>query len=366
MWFKRMPLEDWFDTYQYEVEYDVGESAIKYHNFDELNINLGSLPLRYGHHKGRPDLRDTISKSYEGFTGNEIIVTTGASEANFIIVSALVKPGDNVIIEHPNYPSLYEVPRSLGCDVTLFSLEYSNNFKPDLDKLKSLLKPNTKLISLTHPNNPTGSMISADELEKYVEFAEENNAYLMLDETYRELAFETRLPGAASLSPKVISISSMSKCYGLPGIRTGWLASSSKEFLDMALAIREQISITNGAINEEIAFQTLNRKDEFLNFAKKHIKKNFDLVTDWIGQQDTLEWIKPEKGVVSLPRIKKGSCSDPEDVYKLLAEKYKTFVVPGRCFEMDNHHFRFGFGGSYEEIEKGLHNINSALGDILL
>ena len=122
MWFSRMELEIWFDQYQYEIDYDIGESAVKTLALKDVDIDLEKVFLRYGYHTGNPTLRETIAEQYPGLSGDQIIVTTGASEANFVVVSALVKPGDHVIIEHPNYPSLYEVPRSLGCDVNLFIL----------------------------------------------------------------------------------------------------------------------------------------------------------------------------------------------------------------------------------------------------
>ena len=361
MWFKRMPLEDWFDKYQYEVEFDVGESAVKFLTFDALKLDLGKLPLRYGYHCGRPELRDLIAQQYEGFSADQVIVTNGASEANFAIVAALVEPGDHVIVEHPNYPSLYEVPRSLGCDVSLFHLEMENGFRPDLRKLEALITPRTKLISLTHPNNPTGSMITVRALQDAVELAESRNIYLMFDETYRELAFGDRLPGAASLSSRVISISSMSKSYGLPGIRIGWLATASQEVLDSVLAVREQVSIANGAINEEIALKVLEQQDEFVQRARQHVATNFEVVQTWMNTQDALEWIPPEAGVVALPRIKSTTTLDPEPFYQRLVDEYKTFVIPGRCFEMDNHYFRLGYGGTTDELKRGLENIGNAL-----
>lgn len=364
MWFRRMELEDWFDTYQYEVEYDVGESAVKYLTFDDLSIDLGKLPLRYGHHRGRPDLRELIAGQYKGLSRDEVIVTTGASEANFATVAALVKPGDHVIIHHPNYPSLYEVPRSLGCKVSLLSLDYENKFRLDLDKLRSLITAQTKLISLTYPNNPTGAMISEKNLEEVIELVESRNIFLLFDETYRELHYGSPLPWAASLSPKVVSISSMSKSYGLPGIRIGWLATQSKTIIDAVLAIREQVTITNGAMSEEIAMSVLQRKEEFLQRARKHVQKNFQIVKTWMESQEELEWIPPEAGVVCLPRITKDATSDAELAYRLLADKYKTFVIPGRCFEMDNRFFRLGYGGISEELEVGLKNIGCALEEI--
>jgi len=365
MWFNRMELEVWFDKYQYEIDYDIGESAVKTMVLQELNVDLSKIALRYGHHRGRPDLRDMVAAFHPGLAPEHMLITTGASEANFIIVSALVKPGDHVIIEHPNYPSLYEVPRSLGCEVELFKLRFNNRFKPDLEELKNKIKPQTKLISLTHPNNPTGSQISQTELLEVIELAEEHNIYLMLDETYRFMAWgKDLLPPAASLSGNAISISSMSKCYGLPGIRTGWLASKNKEILDAGLTIREQISIANNALSEEIAVSVLAQQKDFLQKAKNRIEKNRMIVADWIFRQDNFEWIHPEAGVVCLPRIKSHVQIDPEKLFQTLAEKYKTFVVPGRCFEMKENYFRLGFGSDPGEIEIGLSNLSKCLQEL--
>jgi aspartate/methionine/tyrosine aminotransferase len=364
MWFNRMELEDWFDTYQYEVEYDVGESAVKYLTFDDLNVDLNHLPLRYGHHRGRPDLRGVIADQYQGLSAEEIIVTTGASEANFCAVAALVKPKDHVIIHHPNYPSLYEVPRSLGCQVDFIRLTHEKRFQLDIDELKRLLTPNTRVISLTYPNNPTGAMISEETLHAVIRLVESRNIFLLFDETYRELAYGKPLPWAASLSKNVISISSMSKSYGLPGIRTGWLACQSKQITDTVLAVREQLTITNGAISEEIAFWVLQEKKSYLKKAIDHVQQNFRIVKDWMAGQNDLEWIPPEAGVVALPRIRNASISDPEKLYRTLAEKHKTFVIPGRCFELDNQYFRLGYGGTTDELKIGLKHIMNTIREV--
>lgn len=363
MWFKRMPLEDWFDTYQYDVEFDIGESAVKYLRFGDLNLNLNTLPLRYGYHKGRPDLRAVIAGQYAGLNSENIIVTTGASEANFAVVSALVKPDDHVIIEHPTYPSLYEVPRSLGCDVTLFPLKYEDRFQLDVDGLLKQIRRNTKLITLTHPNNPTGAMLPESDLKRIVQAAEHYGVYLMVDETYSELAFEKKLPLAATLSNRVISISSMSKCYGLPGIRIGWLATQSDEILKTVLAVREQVTIANCAVSEEIAFNVLKNKDDFLSKAKTHIWNNLKMVSDWINLRNDIGWVPPEAGVVALPRIIAPGVTEYEAIYRALMDTYKTFVIPGRCFELDNSFFRLGFGGTSDELKVGLQNFNLILNE---
>ena len=362
MWFKRMELEIWFDKYQYAIDYDIGESAVKTLSVGDINIDLDKILLRYGYHSGHPDLRDAVAEQYPGLSSDHVVVTTGASEANFVVVSALVKPGDHVIVEHPNYPSLYEVPRSLGCDVSLYTLRFENLFRPDLNELERMITPQTKLVSMTHPNNPTGAMISEEDLRRVIELVESHDTYLLFDETYRHMASEENiLPPAASLSPNVISIASMSKCYGLPGIRTGWLTTKNPFILESAVAIREQLSISNNSLSEEIALSVLRRKDKFLTDARKRIEPNRELVADWMSQQSDFEWVYPKVGVVCFPRIKKHVNVDPEEVYCHLAEKHRTFVVPGRCFEMENRHFRIGFGADQGEIEKGLANLNKTL-----
>jgi aspartate/methionine/tyrosine aminotransferase len=243
-------------------------------------------------------------------------------------------------------------------------LKAEQAFQPDLAELERLITPNTKLVSLTHPNNPTGSMISQATLEQAIRLAESSDTYLLFDETYRELAFGERLPGAASLSPKVISISSMSKSYGLPGIRIGWLATQAREILESVLAIREQVTITNGALSEAIALSVLKRKDEFIQEARRHVQTNLQMVKSWMKQQEDLAWIPPEAGVVALPWIEGAQVTDPEDVYRRLTETYRSFVIPGRCFELDNRFFRLGYGGTAVELKAGLANISSALQDV--
>ena len=364
MWFRRMTLEVWFDDYQYAIENDIGESAVKFLSVEDLDIDLNGVALRYGHHTGDPRLREGITGQYPGLSADQVIVTSGASEAIFALNAALVKPGDHVIVEHPNYPSLYDIPQSLGCEVSLLQLDYGNAWKPDLSQLEKLIKPSTRMISFTHPNNPVGSMISLQELVTLVRFCEERDVFLLFDETYRELDFENALPPAATLSPMAISVSTMSKCYGLPGIRIGWLATQDQSILDAILTIREQVTITNNALGEVIAAHVLENRDQYLNKARAHVEKNRATVAEWISGHSHFEWVLPQAGVVGLPRIKSSVNIDPETLYRSLAENYKTFAIPGRCFGLDNRYFRLGFGAKREEIVRGLENLDRALTEL--
>lgn len=363
MWFKRMSLEDWFDTWQYHCRYDAGESAVKFLKVSDLGIDLSAVELRYGHHTGRPELRALAAQEYDGLTPAQVLVTSGAAEAIFAIVAALAGPGDHVIVEHPNYPSTYDVPRGLGCEVSLLTLRFEDGFRPDLDRLAAMVTPRTKLIIFTHPNNPTGSMISSSELEQLVRFAESHRIHLLFDETYRHMAFGPPLPTAASLSPWAISVTSMSKCYGLPGIRMGWLATRDQAVLDGVLAVREQVTITNTALSETIATAVMARRDEFLKRAQDHVAANLRLATAWIANQPALEWVPPQGGVVAFPRLRADApVEDPEALYTTLARDKRVFVVPGHHFEMDNRFFRLGFGANPDELSTALGLIGETLG----
>jgi aspartate/methionine/tyrosine aminotransferase len=355
-----MPLEIWFDEYQFEVECDIGESGMKFFSLKELDVDLSNVDLRYGYHLGHPELRSEIVKGYKGQTIDNVAVTTGASESNFCVIAHLVGPKDHIIVEHPTYPSLYQVARSLGRDLSLFHLKWEDDFRPDMDSLRKLVKPNTKLITLTHPSNPIGSVITKDEIKHALEIAEEVGAYLMVDETYRDLMFGDQPPLAATMSPKAISLTSMSKTWGVPGIRIGW-AVCDESIVQAIRATREQITICNSSLGEEIAKEILTRKDKILPMLRKSMLSNFKILEDWMNSQSWLEWVEPKSGVVCAPRLKRGGSTD--ELCKLLVTKYKTFTVPGSTMELDGH-FRLGFGGEQEELVEGLERLGKALKEI--
>ena len=355
-----MPLEIWFDEYQFEVDYDIGESGMKFHSVKELGIDLNEVELRYGYHLGNPNLRKEIAKQYRGMTHENVAVTTGASEGNFAVIGHLVGTKDHLIVEHPTYPSLYQIPRSLERNLTLFKLTWDNEFRPDMDKLRKLVKPNTKLITLTHPNNPTGSVITESELKEAIEIAENVGAYLMVDETYRDMMFDSPPPLAATMSSNAISLTSMSKTWGLPGIRIGWVVADTP-IIEAIRAVREQVTICNSSLGEAIALAVLKKKEPLLSGLRKSMLSNFKILKGWMDNQEWLEWIEPKSGVVGAPRLTRGGSTDA--LCTLLVTKYRTFTVPGSRMELDGH-LRIGFGGEHEELVKGLDQLQLALKEI--
>jgi len=364
MWFKRMAIErESPEEYGYgAIDYNLGESSVPDRYLRGIDIDLGKILMCYGHHWGQPALREQIAEQYDGLPFDQILVTGGAAEALFVVAATLLKPGDHVVVEHPNYPSNYEVPRSLGCTVDVLPLHFETQFELDVDGLKHLVTPQTKLISLTHPHNPTGAMISEDTLEAIIAIAESSDTFLIFDETYRELTFHAKLPTAASLSPKAISISTLSKAYGCPGIRIGWIAMRNTSLMESFLAAKEQINICNSAVDEKIALSVLERKDQLISDGNAHVQANFEVLSNWMKTQTDLEYIRPKGGAVCFPRIREDMEVDVREFYRLLWDRYKTFVGPGHWFEQDDRYFRIGYGWpTRQELATGLENIAMAL-----
>ncbi|HEV7231118.1 MAG TPA: pyridoxal phosphate-dependent aminotransferase, partial [Bacteroidia bacterium] len=216
--------------------------------------------------------------------------------------------------------------------------------------------------SITCPHNPTGTLLSLHELKEIIHIAEKHRLLLLVDETYRDLTFENKLPVAASLSESVISVSSVSKAYGLPGIRMGWLITRNKALQELFLAAKEQIFLCNSVVDEEIAFHYLNKLDSFLPAIRKHIDLNFSVLKTWLNTHPLLEWVEPGGGVVCFPRIREGLQVDVERFYEILLSDYATYAGPGHWFEMDKRYMRIGYGWpSEKELRKGLQNIDAAL-----
>lgn len=347
------------------IECNLAESSVNDAVFKDLRLNLNDLILCYGSHTGKTELRELIASELSGIHTDDILITTGAASALFIVATSLLEREDHIIVVRPNYASNIETPRSIGCEIDFVDLTFENKFALDYYQIAKLIKKNTKLISITSPHNPTGLVIPENTLKHIIKLAEENKCYLLVDETYRDLSFGKPANMAASLSKNVISVSSVSKAYGLPGIRIGWIITKNSPLKEIFLAAKEQIFLCNSVIDEEVAFQFLDQKRKFLPAIHQKIKRNFKITEDWMKNNTFLEWIKPEGGVICFPRIKDTKKINPMQFYKILFEEYKTLVGPGNWFEMDPRFMRIGFGWpDTDHLEKGLHNINLAIKQI--
>ncbi|MFQ5820971.1 MAG: aminotransferase class I/II-fold pyridoxal phosphate-dependent enzyme [Candidatus Heimdallarchaeota archaeon] len=363
--YKRTPIEiESPEQFGYEnIKYNLTESSVPDMILGELgNLYLKDLVLCYGNHIGNPHLRQRIANKKEIITQDHVLVTAGAAAALFIIATSLLKPRDHMVVLHPNYVTNIETPRAIGCRVDYLPLSFDAQFQLDLAKLEQLIQPNTRLISLTYPHNPTGAMLRKSELTKIISLIEAKGCYLLIDETYRDMTYSEPLPMAADLSPKAISVSSFSKSYGLPGIRIGWLITQNNSLMETFLAAKEQIFICNSVVDEKIADHFLAKKEQFFPKIQAHIQTNFATIKVWIENNDYIEWVEPRGGCVCFPRIKPSIKIDINKFYRILNETYKTFVGPGHWFEVDRRYMRIGYGWpNKQELEGGLNCITKAI-----
>lgn len=345
--------------------YNLAESSVRDRTLGELGIEFGDLPLPYGDHYGNPDLRALIAaQSGTRVDADDVLVTAGAAGALFIISSSLLEPGDHMVVGFPNYATNYETPNAIGAKVEEHVQAFDNSFRIDVDKLASQVTDETRFISLTCPHNPTGVMFSRQELDRAINIAEDNDCWLVVDETYREMAYGEPLPVAADLSNRAISVCSMSKTWGLPGIRIGWLITRDPDLMETFISAKEQIGITGSVLDETVALQTLQQRETLLPLIREEIAQGLAIVSDWVRNEPMLEWVEPDAGVTCCVRVRGASDDQMRRFYEVLKDRYKTAVGPGYWFKLPINYLRIGFGWTRPDTtRKGLQSISSALSD---
>jgi aspartate/methionine/tyrosine aminotransferase len=344
------------------IRYNLSESSVSDRKLSDLNLALPDLTLLYGEHRGSEALRALIASESSALAAEDVLITGGAAGALFIITTALLGPMDHLVVVRPNYATNLETPRAMGCAVSYVDLSFESGFRLDHEKLAASVTSKTRLISITSPHNPTGVGYSESNLLFLVELAQSSGCYLLVDETYRDLSYGHALPLAASLAPHVISVSSLSKAYGVPGLRIGWLITQDAHLQELFLAAKEQISICGSVIDEWVAEQILVRKASHLDPIRKEMLQRRRLVAEWIAGEDLLEWVPPDGGVVCFPRMRDIPAGGTGIFYEELMTTHHAYVGPGHWFEMPDTFFRLGYGWpTDQELRAGLQAISAAL-----
>ncbi len=364
MRYRRMPIEEESpEQLGYgAIRRNLAESSVSDATLGDLGAGLEGLVLQYGDHLGLPALRSEIAGDVPGADPDDVMVTPGAVAALFILHTSLLEPGDHIVVARPNYATNVETPRAIGADVSYLDLEFEDGWGVDPARIAALMTPRTRLVSLTTPHNPTGTTLDEATLREVITLVERAGARLLVDETYREMTFAEPLPVAASLSPSVISVSSLSKTYGLPGIRIGWLVTRDRSLRDRFLAAKEQILISGSLVDETIALEALRRRPAWLPVIRERIDTAFTLTAEWLDGHERLEWIPPQGGVVGFPRIRPGAGINADTFHRVLFEEHGTIVGPGHWFERPRSYFRLGYGWpTLDELREGLAAIDAAL-----
>lgn len=365
MQYKRMPIEvespeeKGYST----IKYNLAESSIRDKKIsdilpDAFGKEFDELVLQYTDHRGSKSLREAIIKESKELQIADVLVFQAAAMGLFVVNTTMLSKEDHLIVLRPNYATNIETPRAIGCEISYIDLKFENGFQLDVEDIRKVIKPNTKLISITTPHNPTGVIIPEKTINQLIKIAEEKGIYLLVDQTYRELNFKTELePYYAGKNPNVISVSSLSKAYGLPGIRIGWIICKDQSLMEKLLAAKEQIIICNSVVDEYLAEKALENREKILSESHKTLNQNFKIVENWIENHSNFEWVKPDAGAVAFIHIKKQI--DTQNFYETLLNTHQTMLGPGHWFEQSDQFFRLGFGfPTAEELVEGLRRVD--------
>jgi len=325
------------------------------------SIDLNKVLSWSGEFYGPTPLREEVVKAM-GYkvTKDEVMITAGTNEANFLAIMQLVEPGDEVILEQPTWMQAHVLCKALGAKIKVLKLKEELGWKWDIDELTELATPKTKLIFATRPNNPTGALWGKGELKAACDIAHDSKAYLLCDEIYRGLEWEQpRSEAAVNCYEKAISTSSGSKSLGLEGLRIGWIATQDKELLDRCMSMRNYSSETTNCMGEIIYTEALKpeKYKKILEEGKKRGREGREVVSEWISKSKVFSWSPPAAGFCSFPKYNL-KVKSWELCETLLNEPYKTYLLPGAPFGYE-YHVRLGWGTSKPEyIKAGLKRVD--------
>ena len=315
---------------------------------DETRALWADLRLGYTESTGHPLLRAEIARLYEKVTPDDVLVFAGAEEAIFCLANVLLGPGDHAVVTWPGYQSLWEVGRATGADVTLHELREAAGWSLDVDRLLAALRPETRLVVVNVPHNPTGMLPTAVEWRTLAEACAGRGIRLLADEVYRYLEVDEadRLPAGADALPGLgISLGVMSKSFALAGLRIGWLATTDRALLARCAGFKDYTTICSSAPSEILALIALQARERVLARSRAIVAGTLALLDGfferWAG---TFEWVRPRGGSIGFPRLRADALIDRFAAD--LVETEGVLLLPGSTFGHPGNHFRIGFGRS--------------------
>ena len=356
-------VEEWMNEYETSARYNIAETCVDSVSLDELFALTGeskdeflskfcATRLTYGDIWGSDALREGVCRLYRTVRPDEVVLTHGAAGANHHVFCSLISAGDRVVSIMPTYQQLYSIPEAIGADVAIMHLKQENHYLPDLDELKALVTPGTKMVCINNPNNPTGALMSRELLEQIIEIARGVDAYVLCDEVYRHL---TQADGwcesVVDLYEKGISVSSMSKVFSLAGIRMGWIATHDKAAVKAFLSHRDYNLISCGMFDDAVASLTLRHSDEMIRRNQAIVRENLAILDEWVQAHPHFYYTKPQAGTTALVYYDYDIPS-----YEFCERLYHgtgSFVTPGDCFEQP-HSMRIGYACDAQTLKDGL------------
>ena len=367
-------LETYFSRWEFKARYHLCASDMESLSLAELlalasdedRAAWESLHLGYTETYGAPALREAIAATYDRIEPSQILTFAGAEEGIFVAMQVLLDADDHAIVVTPNYQAAETVPASI-CAVSGVALDPDDDWNLDLDRIRENMRPNTKLISLNFPHNPTGKVIDAETLEAIVGLADEYGAYVFSDEVYRllERSDGLRLPQVADIYERGLSLNVMSKSYGLPGLRIGWIACRDGGLLSAMERAKHYLSICNSAPSEALARIALAAREQILARNRALVERNLALLDAFFADYpDLFDWRIPDGGCIGYPRYR--GDDGVESFCKDLVEQSSVLLLPASVYQSGltdtpADRFRIGFGRA--NLAEGLEVLRRHLGD---
>ncbi|HET7114748.1 MAG TPA: aminotransferase class I/II-fold pyridoxal phosphate-dependent enzyme [Pyrinomonadaceae bacterium] len=347
----------WAKT-QSQSRFNLATSGLGNLSIRDLRVSLDDLELTHGGYGYQP-LLQMLGTRY-GVHPSSIVTAAGTSFANHLAMAALFEPGEEILFEEPAYDPMLATALYLGADVKRFQRKFEDGFRVSPEEIQAKVSERTRLIVITNLHNPSGVLTDDDTLKQVGEIARRVEARVLVNEVYLETLFEEQPRTAFHLGDNFVVTSSLTKAFGLSGLRSGWIIAAPDLASDMWL-LNDLFSATSVHTGERLSVVALQQIDEIAARAKALLDRNRALLNAFLDTRDDLECVRPQFGTVMFPRLRSGETSTR--LCRLLREKYETTVVPGRFFERPTH-FRVGIAGDTDVLEAGLERLGQALDEL--
>jgi aspartate/methionine/tyrosine aminotransferase len=342
------------------ARFNLATSGLANLKLEELNASLDDLEITGDTGYGYEPLIDALANRFRVDAGS-VVTAAGTSFANHLAMASLINPGDEILIESPTYEPLLALAGYLGARVKRFRRSFEDGFAVSPAEVERNLTPRTRLIVMTNFHNPTGVMTDSDALKQVGELARKTNARVLVDEVYLEMLFADPTPTAFQLGPQFVVTGSLTKAFGLSGLRCGWVL-AEPQLAQQMWQLNDLFAASPVHAGERLSVIALKQLPEIAVEAKRRLDKHRQLLNQFLDGRDDLVAVRPPAGSIMFPRVREASS---DRLCELLREKYETSVVPGRFFESPAH-FRVGMGGDSESFTEGLDRLAQALDEIKL
>jgi aspartate/methionine/tyrosine aminotransferase len=365
-------MERMMSMFEQDVEYNLTESGVHpmlmrdlLADRSDLIAELLDTDLNYPHVNGIPELRQHIADMYSDAKADNVLVTVGAIEANYITTRTLLAPGDEIVIMLPNYMQIWGIARNHGLSIKTFSLLEDQGWAPNFDELESAVSPDTRLIAICNPNNPTGRILTESEMETIIRVADKVEAWILADEVYSgaERLTDIQTPSFYGRYPKVIAVGSMSKAYGLPGLRIGWAVGPSNTLNDI-WARHEYTTISATMLSNKLAALALSPevRPRILQRTRSYIRQGFPVLQQWVDDHENTFSLTPP-GAAAIAFVRYHLDINSTTFTERLRQEKSTLIVPGDHFGMD-HFVRISFGLPHDYLVAALDRIHALIGEM--